>query len=127
MTNTAKKSKIKDLDEDQQAIYKLIMGCHGFLPTWTQISQTLQMSKQRIGAAMWELEACGLLDHAKPELTDDQRHVLYTLPPKEDSRSVTYEELAEQVGMDVQTVEECMRVLDEKGWICDPDETREEG
>ena len=129
MTNTAKKSKIKDLDEDQQAIYKLIMGCHGFLPTWTQISQKLQISKQRIGAAMRELEARGLLDHAMPDLTpDDQRHVLYTLPPREDGWGITHEEVAEQVGMDVQTVEECMRVLDEKGWICDPDEkTREEG
>ena len=52
-----------------------------------------QMSKQRIGAACCELEIYGLAEPAVTDLTDDQRHVLYILPPKEDSRSVTYREL----------------------------------
>ena len=113
---TKKRTRLAYLDENQRAIYRLYMKWPNGLPTWTEISQTLQMSQQRIGAAMWELEAAGLLDHAMPDLTDEQRHVLYTLPPKEDGRGMSKDELAEQLGMDVADVHDCVCVLKEKGW-----------
>lgn len=75
MTNTAKKPKIKDLDADSRAIYNLLWGPHGSPGlTWSEISEALQMSKQRIGAAFWELEIYGLAEPAVADPTDHQRN-----------------------------------------------------
>ena len=78
------------------------------------------MSKQRIGAAFWGAGQIrpGRTRRCRPHRPPAQR--LYTLPPKEDSRSITYRELAEQVEMYIATVGECMRVLEEKGSVCRP-------
>jgi hypothetical protein len=88
------------------------------------LAQQLGMSEQEVLDHETVLSAHGLIRSPLEHLTEDQKRVLDALPPKEAGRGASNAELAEQLGMDVVEVKECMRVLDGLGWVCEPDTTQ---
>jgi DNA-binding MarR family transcriptional regulator len=117
-----REAKLAGLSDDERRVhfaYQMALDTNRPHRTHSDMAKQLGMTREQIDVIAEKLTERGLLNNAWGRLTENQKRVLMTLPSREQGHATcpTPAQLAEQLGMSLEDVRECVRVLNNDAWL----------